>query len=101
MRKKFESMQFFVVIAISLFILAVPAYFRCTSLSEARFVSFDLSFENPDQKDGSLGNENGWKVFAPAAFFMVFLLGTNLFERICHLFLEAFPLLQKAFVLRC
>ena len=101
MKKRFESIQIFLVIAISLFILAIPAYLRCTSLSETKFVSFDLSFENPDQKDGPLDNENEWKVFGSTAFSIIFLLGTNLFERFSHLFSQALSLRQKPFVLRC
>ena len=101
MKKGFKSLRIFPVIAIALFILALPAYSRCTNLSEAKFISFDLSFENPDQKDGPLDNENELKVFGPAAFSIIFLLGTNLFERSSHLFSQALSLRQKTFVLRC
>jgi hypothetical protein len=87
--------------AISLFILALPAYLRCTTFSETKFISFDLSFENSDQKDGPFDNENGLKVFSPPAFFTIFLLDTNLFERSSYLFSQAFSLGQKTFVLRC
>jgi len=101
MKKGFENRQIFLAIAISLFILALPAYLRCTNLSETKFISFDLSFENPDQKDGPLDNENELKGFGPTAFSIIFLLGTNLFERSSHLFSQALSLRQKTFVLRC
>jgi len=101
MKKRFESIQILLVIAISLFILAIPDYLRRTSLSETKLIHFELSFENPDQKNGPLDNENEWKVFAPTAFSIIFLLGTNLFERFSHLFSQALSLRQKTFVLRC
>jgi hypothetical protein len=100
-KKRFKNIQIFLVMAISLFILALPAYLRCTNLSETKFISFDLSFENSDQKDGPLDNENELKVFGPPASFAILLLGTNLFERSSHLFSQAFSLGQKTFVLRC
>jgi len=101
MKKRFKSIQIFLVIAISLFILALPAYFRCTSFSETKFVSCDLSFENPDQEGGLPDNENELKVFGPTAFFTIFLLGTNLFEQSSPLFSQALSLCQKTFILRC
>ena len=101
MKKRFKSIQIFLVIAISLFILAFPAYLRCTNLSETKFASSDLGFENPDQENGLPDNENELKVFGPTAFFTIFLLGTNLFEQSSHLFSQALSLRQKTFVLRC
>ena len=101
MKKGFENRQIFLAIAISLFILALPAYLRCTNLSETKFISFDLSFENSDQKDGPFDNQNGLRVFGPPAFFAIFLLDTNLFERSSHLFSQALSLRQKTFVLLC
>ena len=101
MKKRFEGIQILLVIGMSLFILALPAYLRCTSLSETKFISFDLSFENPDQKDGPLDNENGLKAFGPPAFFAILLLGTNLFEQFSHLFSAILSLHQKVLTLRC
>jgi hypothetical protein len=101
MEKRFRGMKILLVIAISLFILALPAYLRCTNLSEIKFVSSDLSFENPDQENGLPDDENELKVFVPTAFFTVFLMGTNLFEQSSHLFSQALSLCQKTLVLRC
>jgi flagellar basal body-associated protein FliL len=101
MKKRFKSIQIFLVIAISLFILALPAYLRCTNLSQTKSVSSDLSFENPDQEEALPDNEKQLKVFGPTAFFTTFLLSTNLFDRSSHLFSQALSLRQKTFVLRC
>ena len=101
MKKRFKSIQIFLVIAVSLFMVALPSYLRCTNLSETKFVSFDLSFENPDQKDGPFDNETEWKAFGPTAFSIIFLLGTNLFDRSSYLFSHALSDRQILFVLRC
>jgi hypothetical protein len=89
------------VIAICFSILAIPAYLRCTRLSQTKFVSSDLSFENPDQEEGLPDGEKELKVFGPTAFFTLFLLGTNLSEQSSHLFSRALSLRQSTFVLRC
>jgi len=101
MGKRFKRIQIFLVIAISLFILELPAYLRCTSLSETKFASSDLGFENPGQENALPDNGNELKVFGSSGFSTTFLLSTNLFERSIHLFSQALSLLQKTFVLRC
>ena len=86
---------------ICFFILALPGYLRSTSLSETKFASSDLGFENPSQENGLPDNENELKVFGQTAFFPLFLLDTNLSEQSSHLFSQTFSLHQKTFVLRC
>lgn len=101
MEKKFQGIQIFQVIAISLFILALPAYLRCTQLSQTKFVSSDLSFENQDQKEGLPDNDKELKVYGPSTLLIIFLLGINLSEQSSHLFPRSLSLCQKTFVLRC
>jgi hypothetical protein len=101
MKKRFKSMQIFLVIVICLFVLALPGYLRSTHFPETKFASSDLGFENPSQENGLPDNENELKVFGQAAFFTIFLLGTNLSEQSSHLFSQTFSLHQKTFVLRC
>ena len=101
MKKRFKSIQMFLVIAISLFILALPAYLRCTNLSETKFASSDLSFEKPDQENGPSDYGNELKVFGPTALSITFLPGTNLFEQSSHSFSQALSLHQKTFVPLC
>jgi hypothetical protein len=100
MKKRFERIQIFLVIAISLFILGLPAYLRCTQLSQTKFVSSDLSFENPDQEEWLPDNGKELKVYGPSGF-LIFLLGTNLFEQSSYLFPQALSLRQRIVVLRC
>jgi hypothetical protein len=101
MKKRFKGIEIFLVIAISLFILALPTYLRCTKLSQTKFISSDLSFENPGQEEGLPNNEKELKVYGSSAFLIIFFLGTNLFEQSSHLFPQSLSLRQKAFVLRC
>jgi hypothetical protein len=101
MKERFKNIHIFLVIAMSLFILALPTYLRCTSLSETKFASSDLGFENPGQENGLPDNETELKVFGPSAFSTTFLLSTNLFEQSSHLFSQALSLRQTTFVLRC
>jgi hypothetical protein len=102
MKKRFKSIQIPLVTAICLFVLALPGYLRSTNLSETKFVSSDLFFENPDQENGLPDSgENALKVFGQTAFFTMFLLGANLSEQSSYLFSQAFSLHQKTLVLRC
>jgi hypothetical protein len=101
MKKRFKSIQISLVIAVCLFILALPAYLRCTNLSETKFASSDLGFEYPNQENGLPDNENDLKVFGPTSFFTIFLLGINLFKQSSRLFSQTLSLCQKPFVLRC
>jgi len=101
MKKRFKGIEIFLVIAISLFILALPAYLRCTQLSQTKFVSSDLSFENPGQEEGLPDNEKELKVYGPSILLIIFLLSTNLLEQSSYLFSRAFSLRQRIVVLRC
>jgi hypothetical protein len=101
MKKRFKRIQIFLALTISLFILAFPAYLRCTQLSQTKFVSSDLSFENLDQEEGLPDNEKELKVFGPTAFLVIFVSGANFFEQSLHLFSHTLSLRQKTFVLRC
>ena len=101
MKKRFKGIEILLIIAISLFILALPAYLGCTHLSQTKFVSSDLGFENPDQEEGLPDNEKKLKVYEPSAFLIIFLLGTNLFEQSSYLFPQALSLRQRIVVLLC
>jgi hypothetical protein len=101
MKKRFKRIQFFLVITISLFILVLLAYFRCTQLSQTKFISSDLNFENLNREEGSPDHEKESKIFGLTAFSIMFLSGANLFEKSCHLFHRSLSSRQKTFVLRC
>jgi hypothetical protein len=101
MKKRFKGIQIFLVIAIFVFILAPPAFLRYSNLSDAKFLSPDLGFENPDRENSPPDNESALKVFGPAAFFILFILGTHLFEQSSHFFPQSFYMRHKTFGLRC
>jgi len=102
MGRRFKRMiQFILVIAISFFILAPPVCLRYTQWSEAKFLSPDLAFENPDRENRPTDNENTLKVFGPVAFFILFILGTDLFVQSSRFFSQSFSLRHKTFCLRC
>jgi len=101
MKKRFKNIQIFLVMAISFFIFALPAYLRCANFSEANFVSADLSFEKPDQENGPSDYGNELMLFGSTAFSITFPPGTNLFEHSSHSFSQALSLHQKTFVLLC
>jgi hypothetical protein len=101
MKKRFKGIQILLAITISLFILALPAYLSCTYLSQTKFVSSDLGFENPDQEEGLPDHEKESKVYGSSASLILSLLGANLFERSSYLFPQAPSLHQRIAVLRC
>ncbi len=102
MKRRFKGIQILLAITISLFILALPAYLRCTYLSQTKFVSSDLGFENPDQEEELPDHEKeSKKAYGPSAFPIRFLLGSNLFEQSSYLFPKAPSLHQGIAVLRC
>jgi len=101
MKKRLKGIQIFLVIAISFFILALPAYLRCTRLSQSKFLSSDLRFEDPGQEERLPDSEKELKVHGSGALLIIFDLGTNLFEQTFHLFSRGLPLHQKTFILRC
>ena len=101
MKEGSKSIQVFLVIPISLIVLALPAYLRCSNLPEIKFVSYELSFETPDQENELAGNENELKIFGPFSFFTTFLPDTNFFEQYSHLFPQVISLRQNTLVLRC
>jgi hypothetical protein len=101
MKKGMKRIQILLGIAISLFILALPAYLRCTQPSQSKFISSDLSFEDSGQEEGLPDSEKELKVFGSSGLLIIFDLGTNLFEQSFHLFSQRVSLHQETFVLRC
>jgi hypothetical protein len=100
-KKRFKTIPIFLVIAIFLFILTHLAYLRCTELSQTKFVSSDLSFENPDQEDGLPDNGKELKIYGPSTLLIMFLLGITFFEQSSYLFSQALSIRQRIVVLRC
>jgi hypothetical protein len=101
MKKRFRAPQIFLVIAISFFVLTLPAYLRYIKLSEANVVSSGLSFENPDQQSERSDYENELEGFGPGAISITFLPGTSLLKQSFHSFSQELSPRQKPFILRC
>ncbi len=101
MKKRLRWIQIFLIIAISLLFLALPAYLYCTKLSQTKSVSPDLTFENLDQEERLPDNEKELKVHGSSALLSIFDLRTNFFEQSSHLFSQTLSLDQKPFALRC
>ena len=101
MKKRSKRIQILLGIAVSFFILALPAYLRCTQLSQSKFVSSDLGFESSDQEEALPDTEKELKVFGPNAFPINFLLATNVFDQSSYVLPQALSLRQGIVVLRC
>jgi hypothetical protein len=101
MKKRYKRIQIFLVIAISLFFLAFPAYLRCTELSQTKFVSSDLSFANLDQEERPPDNEKELEGFGLSIMLMMSFGATNLFQHSPHLLPRLLSFHQKTAVLRC
>ena len=96
-----KPIQIFLGIAISFPILALPAYLRCTQLSQSKFASPDLSFEDSGQEQGLPDSEKELKVYGASALLIISDLATNLFEQSFRFFSQRLFLHQKKLVLRC
>jgi hypothetical protein len=97
MKQRFKRIQIPLVIVISLFFVALPAYPHCTNFSGTKFTSSDLFFQNSDQENGLPdGGKGELKVFGPTGFLTLFLLGTHLSEECSHLFPEHFLSFRKS-----
>jgi len=101
MKKGMKRIQILIGIAISLFILALPTYLRCTQPSQSKFISSDLSFEDPGQEEGLPDSEKELKVFGSSGLLIIFDLGTNLFEQSFHWFSQKVSLHPQTYFLRC
>jgi hypothetical protein len=101
MKKRFNAIQVFLAIAISLFILAFPTYRRINKLSHIKFVRTVLSFEHPGQTEESSKENKESKGFGLTAFLIVFLPGIKLLGRFSRLFCLPISLHQETLILRC
>jgi hypothetical protein len=102
MQEKFRRIQVPLVIVICFFILALPAYHRCTNFPGTKFTPSGLFFENPDQEYGLPDcGKSELKTFGTTALFTIFLPGTGPSEQSSHLFSRSLSLRQETPVLRC
>jgi hypothetical protein len=99
---KRKSIQGFLVIGISFFILIFPAYQRHSSLTWVNLFPKDFSFENSDQGDQLTDQRlDEWRTLVSSAFLAIFLLRINHFEQTFCFSFPIFSLDQKTSILRC
>ena len=98
---KRKPIQFFLVIAVSAFILVSPTYLRSPNSEGVRLLSADLSFENLDQDDIFSCQPGQAKAFLSTNLTAKSLPESILFDRASRLFLLASFPDHKASILRC
>jgi hypothetical protein len=101
MKETYKRLQIFMVIVMTPFILTFSTYLRWTQLSQTKFVSSDLTFENQDQEERLSDSENELKVYGSSAFLILFHLVAGSFDQSSHLLSKRLPLRQKTLILRC
>ena len=93
--------QTFLVITISLFIPIFQTYLHYYDLAEADFLSFDLSFESPDEEISLTIKQNESEAFLSSASCIIFGLEIILAEQFPHSPSILCFFDQKALILRC
>lgn len=102
MGKEGSYRQVLLAIVICFFILALPAFLRCTNSPGTKFTPSDLFFENPDQEGRQPdGCKSEIKVFRPTGLSISFLPEAGLSQRSPDLFRRPLSLRQETSVLRC
>jgi len=99
MKKK--PIQNFLVISISLFILASSTYCQYYALASSDFTSLNLKLETYDQEYLLAANQSKWKVSGLGGFLKGFQLATYLFGQCFHPFSQIPSPNEKNLVLRC
>ncbi len=95
-----KGIQSFLIMVISLLILIFPTYLRCTQLSQIKFVSSDIGFENSGQEDRVPDSQKQFNVYGAISFLIILLSVINLLERF-HFFSQTPSVFRRIVVLRC
>jgi hypothetical protein len=96
-----KPINIFLIIAISLCVLAGSTYCQYYTLAAADFISPHLKFENFDQEYLSAANQSELKVYGSTGFLKSFQLLACLFDQALRLLSQGPSLDQKNLVLRC
>jgi hypothetical protein len=96
-----KSIQFILVIAISLAIPVSSAHVSYYTVASADFLSPNLGFEAFDQEYLAAANQSGFKIFDSSSFSKRLQLGISPFGLSPHLSSQISSLDQKTLVLRC
>lgn len=100
MERRLKNIQVLIV-AISFFILAFPAYFHYCNLSGVDFHSGDPIVEPSDQDDLLIDHLSGSKIFPPNTLSGPFLSNINVFEQLPLIAFQRSSLDQQTLTLRC
>jgi hypothetical protein len=98
---KNKLIRIFLIIAISLSILASSTYCQYYTLASADFLSPDLNFEAYDQEILLAAYQSELKSFGSGGLLNGFLFVARLFAQSFHSFSQVFSLDQKTLILRC
>jgi hypothetical protein len=98
---KRKPVLIFLLIVISAFIVAWPAYFRYSNLKRAKLLSADLGFESLDEEHLLIDRQKQSKVFVSRAFSNVYHLGTDVFGQSSLYSYPTFSPNQTSTILRC
>ncbi len=98
---KKRSIQNFLVVVTSLFVLTFPTYNLFSSFSQTDLFPTDLSFENPDQDYQFNDQKDESDTFLLNDLIIRCVLDVTLFEQTYHLSSPVHSLDRKACILRC
>ncbi len=98
---KRRSIQNFLVVATSFFVLTFPAYNLFSSFSQINLFATDLNFENPDQDYLFSDQKDESNTRLLDGFTIKSTLDVTLFEQTYHLSSSVPSLGQEATILRC
>jgi len=101
MKKRFDKLQIPLLLILSLLLAVLPSYLCCSKPAQGKFVSSDLSFENPAQEESVPVNQRELKVYRPTDLPRIFLFGICSIEQASQLLAQPLSLHQKTPVLRC
>ena len=98
---KTRPTQVFLVILITLSISLLSAYLDYYDLAEADFLSWNISFENPDQENLLIDQRIEFKAFISSVLSLIFHEVIDLSEQLPRLTFTGSSFDQKTFILRC
>ncbi|OGQ01425.1 MAG: hypothetical protein A2Z51_12010 [Deltaproteobacteria bacterium RBG_19FT_COMBO_52_11] len=101
MKNKLEKIQSFLIIAISLFLVAYPIHFQYNNLSKIDFLSPDPALETFDLEDQLADDQYKTKIFWQNSSPVISLFSFFSIEQIPRLSFQIFFLDQPTSVLRC
>ena len=101
MKNKLEKIQSFLIIAISLFLVAYPIHFQYNNLSEIDFLSPDPALETFDLEDQLSDDQDKTKIFWQNSSPVISLFSFFCIGQLPCLSFQIFSLDQPTSVLRC